>query len=111
MISGYSNALAPVAEMPISISGYSNALAPVAEMPISISVLIESYFIWMDHSCKCFTVRRKEKKTPLKKLIIGTPSAVNDLLYSSRNVKAVMEQMSQIDDTLNMLLFKNKIHN
>ena len=90
------------------INGDSNALAPVKEMSITILVLIENYFIWMDYSCKCFTVRRKEKKTPLKKPIIRKPSAVDDLLYLSKNVEAVREQMFQIYDTLKMLMEVHK---
>ena len=53
----------------------------------------------------------QEKKKMVKRRIIRKSSAVDSLLYSSRNVETVREQMLQIDDMFEQLMDVHKEYN
>ena len=53
----------------------------------------------------------QERRTMLNRRIIRKSSAVDSLLYSSRNVEAVREQMLQIDDMFKQMMEVHKEYN
>ena len=55
---------------------------------------------WLDYQ----TSQLEERRSKLHSRIIKKSSAVDELLYSSRTIKAVREQIIQIDDKFKMLV-------
>ena len=62
---------------------------------------------WLDYE----TSQLQERRRKLHSKIIKKSSAVDELLYSSRNVEAVQEQMTQVDDKCKMLMEVHKKYN
>ena len=53
----------------------------------------------------------EEKRNRMYSRLIWKSNAVNDLLYSPRDVEVVREQMLQVDDLLKMVIEVNKEYN